>query len=247
MSALAEFQHNFCQALLLRGGEHAEHFGVGLRVYQNTTITGLIDALRANYSTVERLVGAQWFADAAREYARANLPTEPALALYGENFAEFLSGVDSLSNFPYVPHVAKLDRLWTEAHFAGDAGVLDATQLGAKSGDELLAMTLSLHPSARLAWLPHSAASIWLASRPPAETTELQVEDAAEGVLVVRPQGAVEVLPLSEAEYLFLCCLQQGLALGEATTTTLQAHADADIGTILARFIHACVFCETRN
>lgn len=248
MSALAEFQRNFQQALLLQEAVPDERLGIGLRVYQNTVMTGLIDVLRANYPTVERLVGDEWFADAAREYVRANLPTEPSLSLYGEQFSDYLAGIDSLRELPYMPHVATLDRLWTESHFAANDGVLDATLLGNKSAAELMATLLQLHPSARLAWLPHSAFTIWQANRPPAETAdELHIDDLAEGALVVRPHGAVEVLSLNEAEHLFLSCLQQGVSLGEATTTTLQAHADADIGVMLARFIHAGVFSETHN
>ena len=44
---------------------------LGIAVYRNTSIKGRIDALEANYPTVSRLVGTEWFRAAAREFVEA--------------------------------------------------------------------------------------------------------------------------------------------------------------------------------
>ena len=61
MSDLAAFQDRFSQALHLdgdlRGNGDAEALRIGLSVHRNTVYKALIDALRANYPTVERTRG----------------------------------------------------------------------------------------------------------------------------------------------------------------------------------------------
>jgi len=80
----------------------------GFAIYRNTVIKGCIDALQSNYPAVARLVGDEWFRAAASIYARANLPTHPALVQYGEGFEGFLSGFEPAAELPYLPGVARL-------------------------------------------------------------------------------------------------------------------------------------------
>jgi len=243
MPALTAFQQTFAQGLLNPESTLREHFGVGFSVYQNTVAKGLVDVLRANYPTVEQLVGAQWFDSAALQYAHEHLPTQPALALYGEHFAAFIAAPAQLHGLHYLSSVALLDRLWTETHFAADASVLTAASLQTIAPEQLPTLNLRWHPALRVAWLPNSAASIWQHNRPPASPPEeFAISDVEEGLLFTRPHGAVIALPVHRAEYEFLQQLAAGLTLGDAATAVLEQHGDADIASMLAKLIQAGAF-----
>jgi hypothetical protein len=248
MPALAEFQSHFAAALLDPQVPFTDRLGVGLAVYQNTVAKGLIDALRANYPTVERLVGTEWFDSVARLYAHEHLPTEPCLALYGDAFALFLKQFSSLEELPYVVPVAQLDRLWIEAHFAADdVGPLPAAELNALTSEQLQTVRLQLHPAMRFAWVPHSAATIWQNHRPPATPPDaLQVDNEDEGILITRPAGAIRITRLTAAEFHFLQLIDAGELLSDAAVSVLDQYPDADLAAMLASLITAGSFSQAQ-
>lgn len=242
MPALAEFQAQLAAALHEPEAPLRERLGVGLSVYQNTVAKGLVDALRANYPTIERLVGTQWFDAVSRDFAMQYLPPQPSLALYGEQFADYLLELSEGNALPYLPFVARLDRLWLEAHFAVDAPRLSALQLQSL-GESLTNTCVHLHPAARLARLPQSALTIWRSNRPPVESpATLDVSGDAEYVLLTRPHGEVLVNELNAAEYTFIAQIDSGATLGEAALYVLQCHAEVDVAAMLAKFIGAGTF-----
>ncbi|MBU1803547.1 MAG: DNA-binding domain-containing protein, partial [Gammaproteobacteria bacterium] len=88
--SLAAFQDAFVAALTGAPGSAAGEVAAlvgqpGFAVYRNTLAKGCVDALRANFPAVERLVGEEWFAAAATLYARAMPPRSGPLLEYGEN------------------------------------------------------------------------------------------------------------------------------------------------------------------
>jgi hypothetical protein len=243
MSALAEFQTEMIAALLDPHHSLRARLGVGLAVYQNTSMRGLIDALRANHPTVDRLVGAEWFDAVARLYVVEHLPDEPSLALYGASFSTFIGNYSAEHDLSYLPFVAQLDRLWLEAHFSPDAPALQALSLQTLLPEQLQTLRMKLHPAARIAWLPHSSFTIWQGNRPSSTVPdELQVNGADEGVLISRPAGDVRVAGLTAAEFLFLQQINAGVLLGEAAVRVLELHADADLAAMLSSFIAAGAF-----
>lgn len=246
MSGLTEFQHEFAAAVLDPHTPLLARLGHGLSMYQNTVMKGLVDVLRANYPTVECLTGAEWFDAVALRYARSHLPAQPSLALYGGAFPAFLDNIASIGTVPYIPWVARLDRLWTEVHFAADAPCLQARRLADLPAQALGSLRLKLHPAARMACYPHSAVSIWQHHRDAAASRpDLEVDDSEEGVLMTRPQGAVQVLPLSLQACAFVSQLQAGMSLGEAAMRLLEADPLADVAALLAGLINAGGFAES--
>lgn len=242
MPALREFQRDFAQALLRPNAQARVQFGAELAVYQNTVAKGLVDVLRANFPTVVRLVGDEWFDAAALQYAHEYLPDQPALALYGAAFPKFLK----TEQLPYLSAVASLDRFWSEAHFAADAPTLQARQLAVLSPQALSEQQLQLHPAARCMRCPHSAVTIWRANRPPAIPPEaLEVADADEAVLITRPQGQVHIEPLSLAGHEFLLRLQASDTLGEAANMLLATDTSIDVAALLAMLLNAGAFSSS--
>src|SRR5262245_32820351 len=107
MNDLSSFQQTFGCALLTH--ESLPGLEVALTIHRNTCFKGLVDALTANYPTVAQLVGDEWFAACAREYARVNPPRSPVLATYGESFPVFLETFPPAAELAYLTDVARID------------------------------------------------------------------------------------------------------------------------------------------
>lgn len=248
MAELGDFQDAFMAALhdmtqLGRLGDAAV-LGDGFAVYRNTIFKGASDALAANFPTVARLVGDAWFADCARAFAAQQLPQRAPLFDYGAQFAAFLDAFAPAAALPYLGDVARIDRWWIESHVAADAPPLAADALAGLSGEALFAQWLTPHPSLRLGWLATPAATIWCANRPPAPPRAIPDLDwVAEGVLLVRRDGAVTVQPVDAAMHAFVAgCRAQ--PLGAAAVAALTIDAGFDVGGQLAALLGMGAFAH---
>jgi hypothetical protein len=186
---LAQFQDRFVRTLV--GPELPAP--PAFAVYRNTVMKGCIDALQANYPAVARLVGEEWFRAAAAVYARAHPPNVPMLTEYGAGFPRFLESFPPAAELPYLPAVATLDRLWTEAHIARDEPSLEHWD----------GSPLRPHAAARWAWFALPAYTIWSRNRE-GRSNLGDIEWRAEGALLTRPRDGVQWIGLDAAEYAFL-------------------------------------------
>ena len=105
-AALGPFQDAFATAL--RGSTPA-HDAVArlaalpaLAVYRNTVAKGCLDALAANFPTVRRLVGDDWFRAAAQAHAATTPPSDARLLHYGDGFPQFLASYPPAAELPYL-------------------------------------------------------------------------------------------------------------------------------------------------
>lgn len=247
MSSLAAFQDAFAAALRdgrpVPGAEDAARLEAGMTVYRNTVFKGLIDALRANFPTVERLVGAEWFTAAAQAFLEADWARAPTLMTFGEGFPDFLTGFPPAQALSYLPGVAQIDRFWLEAHAEADAPMLAAEALADLPADRLFELTVRLHPTARLGWFSDPSPTIWRLNRPPAPAPDAsQVDLRAEGVLVARPRGEVVATVLDAAGFAFLEACRRGEPLGGAATAALALDPQADLARQVAAFIASGAF-----
>jgi hypothetical protein len=241
---LARFQDAFARALLAPEAEPPSGVAVltvqpAFAVYRNTVMKGCIDALQANYPAVARLVGEEWFRAAAARYAREALPAEPTLLRYGQSFADFLARFEPAAEFPYLPGVARLDRLWTEAHSAADDVALEPAAIARLTTAELSGVILHPHAAARWAWFEEAPVfTIWSRNR----SDSLSIGDIdwrPEGVLLVRPGGAVEWQTLDAAGCAFLDACAAGRTLGSAARAAIKTRADVDLAQLMSTLL-AC-------
>jgi hypothetical protein len=247
-SSLAAFQDAFASVLRVAervGGDAAvDRLAAqpGFAVYRNTVLKGCIDALQANYPAVARLVGEEWFRAAAAVYARDALPTHPTLLDYGAGLAGFLETFAPAAELPYLADVARLDRLWSEAHVAADALLLDPTAVAALEPDDMAAVRLLLHPAARWRWFEQAPIySIWSRNRAgDAEIGELAWR--GEGALLTRPHGEVLHSPLDQAGAAFLDACAGGESIHEAVIAALDVDEHADLSALISQLLCAGVF-----
>jgi len=175
---------------------------------------------------------------------REALPEDPTLLRYGSGFADFLARFEPAAELPYLRGVARLDRYWTEAHAAPDAGALDASAVARLAPEALAETVLHPHPAARWAWFADGPIyTIW--SRNRAESAlAADLDWQPEGALLVRPRDAVEWIALDAPGCAFLDACAAGATLGEAAQAALQAQGDTDLARLLAILLKAGAFRE---
>ena len=232
-ATLAGFQNAFARALL----DPERPAPPAFAIYRNTVLKGCIDALQANFPAVARLVGDEWFRAAAAVYARSHPPRVPMLLEYGLDFDAFLSAFEPAAQLPYLPAVARLDRLWTESHAAADEPALDARALAGLAPDRLALLRLRPHAAARWAWHDLPAYTIWSRNRGEGEDAAA-LEWKGEGVLIARPDDAVQWRPLDAAG----CAFLDACARGEPLVQAAEAVPAGGIETLLASLLDAGAF-----
>ncbi len=246
---LAQFQDAFSRAL---SGEPAQADAAvatlvaqpAFAVYRNTVAKGCIDALQANFPAVARLVGEEWFRAAAAIYVANERPAEPSLLAYGESFPRFLRAFPPAAELPYLPGVARLDRLWTEAHVAADASALEHSAFASLDPELLGGAVLHPHPAARWAWFDEGPVfTIWRRNREEG-ADEGDIDWRAEGALITRPEEAVRWTSVDAAGCRFLDACAQGQPIAQALEAALGADPDANLVRLVSGLLAAGAFAQ---
>ncbi len=243
---LAELQHAVavaalggdCQpaAALLRPGIPADR----LAIYRNNVLGGLAEVLAAAYPSVARVLGCETFRQAGRGFAALHPPLAPQMWLYGEGFAEFLEAQPSGRVPPWLPDLARLDRVMHEAYFAHDAERLDPGRLAAlANSSDLSGLRLSFHPSLRLMTSLWPIHSLWRAVRQGHTSPEPEPELAPDSLLVARPGLDVLCRRLERWQAGFLDVLLRGGTLGEAAGHVPAEEAAAAVQDELVQLLQA--------
>ena len=250
--SLANFQDAFAAALRLDAGSPPPAIAAlarqpGFQVYRNTVARSCIDALQANYPTINRLVGDEWMRAAAAVYAGSTLPDRPMLLAYGADFADFLRHFEPAASLPYLPDVARLDRCWTEAHIAATEAGLNHGELGMLSGSRLDRLRLVPHASARWHWSGEQPAyTIWSRNRA-AGTETGDIDWHGEGALLTRPQDHVTWRALDFAGCVFLDCCKNSGSVADAGQAALDADVNADLGGMITTLLEAGAFSRIEH
>lgn len=233
---LASFQRDFAAAIL-SGAESEFDRWPGFAVYRNNSTMAAIEALAGAYPTVHKILGEFGFRQMAVNFFRSSPPESPVLAEYGARVVD-RAGLHRLSaRFPYLADVARIDRMLVEAHLANEAlegAGLDPAQI---AGAEWAAVTAVLHPATRFRWFTTPAPSAWIALRHSATRDVAAPPRRSEGILLTRPNGAVEATLIDRVEFLFLDGLAQGHSVADAALGAAQEQPGANIGNAFKRLL----------
>lgn len=251
MGDLSRFQDAFCDALegdtttiapwLVTAPSEAP----GLAVYRNTVAKGAIDVLAATYTTVQAMVGEDWLRAAASVYANDHRPSAPSLLAYGAEFPDWLADFPPASDTPYLPAIARLDRLWWESYFSTEAPVLDPVAFSELGADDLETTGVALHPSVRLAAYDETLPSLWLAHRSPNDPLSgFEIDDRAEAILIVRAGLTVNAQLISHGAYVFLSACLAGESLLAAAERAAAADPDSSFPDIINAALESGVLCR---
>ena len=247
MSSLANLQHAFGAMLFDTSAPYLDDDVVdpksrgqaGLMIYRNNVLSSLTDALKDAYPVVEKLVGADFFQSCAHAYIRQYPTNNPILAFYGQHFATFLENHYPAQSLPYLPDVARLEHAWLQAYHAASAGPVDVQQAFQSCPPETMGeVRFELHPSVHLVESTFPVFRIWEMNTEDEETTEpVSLDDGGSWVMIFRPKFKVEVRDLSQAFYIFLHHLREGVTL----TTAYEAAMEHDASFDLQQALQTCL------
>jgi hypothetical protein len=172
MPSLRELQVDFMHALLAAAPQAAvrlidlppDRARARLRVYQGTVRSNFEDALRATFPAVERLVGADYFRQSARELQRRQPSRSGDLTRLGELFPEHLRAAHGNDAFAYLADVARLEWLIQESLLAAEHPPLALEALGRVPPCAYEALRFRCHPALRLIESRYPVLRIWEAN-----------------------------------------------------------------------------------
>lgn len=205
-------------------------------VYRNNVIAGLVEALRAGYPAVRRIVGEEFFTAMARLHAVRRPPTSPIMLEYGAGFAEFIDAFPPAMSLPYLGDVARLERAWMEAYHAAEARPIDPAALARIAPDRLPCLRFLLHPSLRLVRSSFPVMAIWRMNLEDGEPAPVALDGGGEELAVLRPSTEVELRVLPPGTVGFLAALSGGATILDAMT---EAPPAAGLAATLAGLLEA--------
>jgi hypothetical protein len=212
--------------------------GARLRIYRNNHRETSLASLRATYPVIERLVGPEYFRQAAFEYLVAHPSRSGNLDLLGEQWPAFLTRRFEGGEYACLADVAKVEWACHEVLMAGDHAPLDLEKLRAIPADRYPALVFRLHPAVRLVESRFPVLRIWGANQPESDASERIDLDAGERVLLTRSANRVELRLLDAAEFEFLAGTQRGENF-ETCIAAASRHEGFDAGRTLQRLVAA--------
>ena len=209
-------------------------------VHRNNVVLALVGALGEAFPVVRRLVGEDFFVAMAGLHVRAHPPRSPVMADYGAQFADWLAGFEPARTLPWLPDLARLERLRVRAFHAADAAPLPVGALAAALAEPatLAGLRLALLPSLAVLQSPQAVVSLWAAHQQDDERaiaalrSDLRM-DQAQAAIVLRPHDEVLVLPVAPCTADFVTRLAEGLPLGEAVARSPELDLAGALGLLI--------------
>jgi len=210
-------------------------------VYRNNVASALGSTVTLAFPAVRRIVGEDFFRAMALAYVRAEPPRSAVLLDYGTTFPDFVAGFAPAAGLPYLPDVARIERLWREAYHAAEAAPLPPDALAAVPAPDLPDLVFTPHPSLRLLRSRHPALTVWRmnVSDVPMSPVDFSV---AEDALIVRPGAEVEVRHVPPGGAVFVAALAAGAPLQDAAESAEAADRRFDLAGNIAGLFAAGAF-----
>ena len=193
----------------------------GLAVYRANAHALAQRALEAACPTLAEMVGADDFAALARGFWHAHPPTRGDICEWGAQLPDWLAGQASLTDWPWLADVARLDLALHQAERAADAEV-DAESLGMLGEHEPERLQLVLMPGSGLVVSPWPIVTMLGAHRGPAASRDGRFDAVREALtaglgetaFVWRRGWRAEACAVDPATAAWMADLMAGLDLG---------------------------------
>ena len=218
-----------------------------LDIYRNNIGSALVRSLEGLYPALVGLMGADFFARLARDYARTHPPDHGRLLEYGFDLPEFVAGYEAAAGYPWFADVGRLELAWHRAYIAAEAQALRVHDLAGVSPERMADLVLVPHPSCQRLASSYPVSDIWriaLEDEEPEGVVEMR--GGAEWLLVVRPAAEVEVRTLEESGFVFLGSLAAGRSLGAAYESACTVDPEFDLQSHLAGLLAGETFAGFR-
>lgn len=254
MSTLRDVQRAFARAVFDESeaaGLDALIRGNGLdgarriRIYRNNFRIGLREALAAVYPATKRLVGDDFFRQAARGYVLRVRSDSGDIHRYGGGFSAHLAALPELTDYPYLADVAGLEWAYHRVFHTALAAPLDPMALRAVAPDAYPSLRFRLQPAAQLIRSAYPVLRIrrvnlddWCGER------DVRLDAGAARVLVMRSRDRVLLESLAVGDHAFLERLATGATLADACAAASACDPAHDPGDALRRFVAGGVLVD---
>ncbi|WP_348944255.1 DNA-binding domain-containing protein [Chitinibacter sp. FCG-7] len=213
------------------------HFAQRMRHYRANCRLNRIAALQATFSTVEQLLGADFFRAMAREYVDVTPATSANLHDMGDDFPGFIAQFTPAAALPYLPDVALLDWARWQAWLAPDAPELAADQLAFVASDDFASYRLQLHPAMQLVASANWPIADILAMHDGGPSANLDA--GGQKIMISRYQWQT----VSDGQWAFFSALQQQASVGDALEQALAVDERTDINQALLWLFQQQLVC----
>lgn len=218
-----------------------------LDIYRNNIASALVRSLEGLYPALVRLMGGDFFARVARDYARAHPPVHGRLLEYGFTLPEFVAGYEAAARYPWFADVGRLELAWHRSYISAEATALRAHDLKGVPPARMADLKLVLHPSCQRLASRYPVSRIWrIALEDESPDGPVEVQGGSEWLLVVRPGAEVEVRTLEKPGFAFLGALAAGRSLGAAYESACAVDPDFDLQAHLAGLLAGETFAGFR-
>jgi hypothetical protein len=210
-----------------------------LAIYRNNAFSNLRGALQSIYPVVNKLVGDDFFQQAANEFVSATPSTSGDLHDYGEHFTDFLSAYEPAQHLVYLPDVATLEWACHRVFHAADHQGLDLQKLSAIAPEQYGELGFDLHPASALLVSNYPTLAIWQVNQDDyAGDQSVDLNRGGNHLLVSRDiHFVVRVVELSSGDYAFLHSLKEKNMLEVAAENALSVEGKFDLGASLQSFV----------
>jgi hypothetical protein len=208
-----------------------------IAVYAGGYLTRIREALAEVYEAVRHVLGDRAFGEMAEAYAAAHPSREYNLSFAGRHLPEFLAGWPRTQALPFLPDVARLERLVCLAFHAFDEPPLDPARLAGLSLESWQRVRLVCQPSLGLLASDWPVLDLWAARTTPREQINLKLVNRPQRVLVFRQGLRVRCEGLEPLAYAVLEGLRAGRTLGAVCEEAAASVAAAEgMPTVAAWF-----------
>lgn len=205
-----------------------------LAIYRNNFTISLTEALKANFPVTQQLLGADFFAQAARRFVTNNPPRRPCLFEYGAAFPDHLRALPQLAALPYVAEVARFEFARIAAYNAPVERAITAQELAGLAPERLDGLVVRRARHARLLAASAPVLALWTAHQSPdPELSNLDTTARPHVLLVCRPQRTLVVRELEPPAARFLAAADEATTLGLLAARS-GAEGAAALGAIVA-------------
>ncbi len=250
MLALRDLQSAF--AAHLRGEDMPELAAeIGdvrrLEIHRHHVAHSLAAALAVSFPTVHALVGAGFFRRIAGAFVARGLPTQPVLAEYGVDFADFLDTQEAVHGLAYLADVARLDWALNRAYYGLRGRCLTPADLADAAPEQLASAVLPLAAGTMLLRSRYPLGLIWVASQPGAPEGQVDLAQGPARLLVLpRPHDA-GFIALEEGEASFVAAVADGRSLEIAAAAGFAADRGFELAPCFARLLGEGAFAAAQQ
>lgn len=199
-------------------------------VYRTSVLETYRQTLRSIFPVTSRLVGEQFFSQAATQFSRNSDSTSGDLNDYGDAFPSFLESYRPARDLAYLPDVARLEWRWHEAFHETDSEPFDLAKLATVDPAEYGRIVFDVQAGYRSLQSPYPVDRIWQVNQPQHADPELvHLDIESRWFLIYRFDFEVRIANVSRGMHALTEALAERRQLSDATEDALEMEPDLDI------------------